>query len=95
VVYSTETRNAEAMEILDAPTYFGDCSATYSFDGTKGEGTLAISGSARPPAGGFVLRLPAAMGATVTVGGRKTERQAKGDFVLGGSEGKDRILCRR
>ena len=83
-------RSAEGMKIVNAPTYFGDCSVKYLFDGTKDEGTMDVKGAARP-AGGFVLRLPAAMVAMVTVGGRKIEREANGDFVIPGNTAKARI----
>jgi hypothetical protein len=43
-------RDAKGMEVVNAPTYFGDCSVRYSFDGAKDEGTLEMSGSARPGA---------------------------------------------
>jgi hypothetical protein len=89
-------KSAKGMEIASAPTYFGDCSVKYSYDGMKNEGTMDIKGTAKP-GGGFVLRLPAAMGATVTVGGptapwgRKIEREANGDFVIPCNTAKARI----
>jgi len=83
-------KDPKGMEIADAPTYFGDCSIKYKYDGTRDEGTLDVSGSARPP-GGLILRLPRETSASVRVGKRQIERQDNGDFLLPRDTTKARI----
>ena len=83
-------KDPKGMEIADAATYFGDCSVKYKYDRTRDEGTMNVSGSARPP-GGFVLRLPREMEVRVSAAGREIERRDNGDFILTGDSTKTRI----
>jgi hypothetical protein len=71
-------RHPAGMRTENLPTHFGKCSAAWSAAGNKA--TLALTGDAAP-AGGFVLRLPSALRATVTTGGSAIPG-ADGDFML-------------
>ena len=69
----------EPLVIENAPTWFGAVSATYA--ATAGGAKLTLGGTASPP-GGFVLRLPASLKASVAVGGKTLKQDATGDLVL-------------
>jgi formylglycine-generating enzyme required for sulfatase activity len=67
------------MAIEHLPTQFGDCSVQYV--PATGGATLRFSGSARPP-GGFVLRLPASLAASLSADGKPARQSGRGDWVI-------------
>lgn len=67
------------LAVQGLPTWFGPCGFRYR--PTAQGAILTIDGTASPP-GGFVLRLPAGMKATVNAGGRTIAPAANGDVVL-------------
>lgn len=74
----------EGIGIGNLPTYFGSASRgklNLTWEPVCGGAMLRLNGQARPPKG-FVLRLPPALGATVTVHGTAVAPSAAGEFVL-------------
>jgi hypothetical protein len=69
----------EGMAIEGLPTHFGPC--TFRYTAENSGAVLTLSGPAAPP-GGFVLRLPKAMAATVTVRSETLVRSPEGDVLL-------------
>lgn len=82
------------MRVTDVPTHFGSCSIEWKYDPAVPGAELQISGDVAPPAG-FLLRLPAELGATVLVDGRRISSDAHGDFQLSPGTGRVRILTAR
>jgi hypothetical protein len=69
------------------PTYFGPCALSWVPE--AGGASLTLSG-ARPP-GGVALRLPTGFAARVTLDGKESPRNGRGDFLLPGGGGKARV----
>ena len=66
------------MAVIELPTWFGPCSFRYV---PKDNGATLTLDGATPP-GGFVLRLPRELPATVEADGRRLERTAAGDIAV-------------
>jgi hypothetical protein len=78
----------EGILVENLPTQFGACSFKYE---RAAEGDfLTLSGQAAPP-GGFALRLPKELKATVAADGKAIERAHNGDFTLPANVKKVRI----
>lgn len=69
----------EGMKVERLPTHFG--LASFDYASIAGGAILKLTGAAAP-AGGFVLRLPQQLNASVTVNGKALIANERGDFVL-------------
>ncbi len=70
---------AEGMAVEGMPTWFGPC--TFRYEAAAGKATLNLAEAAAPP-GGYVLRLPPELEASVEADGRAVARSASGEVAL-------------
>lgn len=70
---------AEAVAAQTMATHFGPC--TFRYEASGKEAALTLSGQAAPP-GGFVLRLPKALGARVRIKGKHVDSNDGRDYLL-------------
>ncbi|MBE3135421.1 MAG: hypothetical protein IMZ55_18295 [Acidobacteria bacterium] len=69
----------ETVAVERMPTHFGPCSFTYApADG----GAAMVLAETAAPAEGFILRLPASLGARVTADGKPAKAAPNGDVPL-------------
>ena len=69
----------EGLSVENMPTWFGPCTFRYERDA---KGAALDLGDAASPPGGYVLRLPAGLKASVEADGKAVEATASGDFPL-------------
>src|SRR5205823_2835152 len=69
------------VKVRNLPTHFGPCSFTYERAFGVGA-TLTLSDNKAAPPGGYVLRLPAGMKATVTADGTPVKEPVPGEYLL-------------
>ncbi len=72
-------QDATGIHFSHLPTYFGECSLSYSL--TNDGALLQLSGSAQPP-DGYLLRLPSTLSVQASIAQEVLPRAANGDILL-------------